>query len=249
MAYEWKKDDRRAGEGDIENMKVAFITNFHLFRVAFNMKMHRYIKTLKDLDIKEWIMPLSAQSIKEESTYVNKCIGKSLSDSCEAMIGALFLTATNPNREYLTGETGLYRSFKWLDDIRCLPLKTSGILKQISKVKESTLNIKIPLYELNFNEFDTIRGVYDKYFLALTKYEEKQTVLRMQSTMNNIFDDPDIGELGSNLSHLNDLKGEEFVEGYLNELQFLQIEILNYKFKDPELLLNALTHPSAKSRY
>ena len=81
-------------------MKVAFITNFHLFRVAFNLKMHRYIKTLKDLDIKEWIMPLSPQSMKEESTYINKCIGKALSDSCEAMIGALFLTATNPSREH-----------------------------------------------------------------------------------------------------------------------------------------------------
>lgn len=39
LAYEWKKDDRRAGEGDIENMKVAFITNFHLFRVGFNLRL------------------------------------------------------------------------------------------------------------------------------------------------------------------------------------------------------------------
>lgn len=39
LAYEWKKEDRRAGEGDIENLKVAFITNFHLFRVGFNLRL------------------------------------------------------------------------------------------------------------------------------------------------------------------------------------------------------------------
>ncbi len=59
LSYEWKKDDKRAGEGDIENMKVAFITNFHLFRVGFNLRLNRYVKTLKDPDPKDWIIPLS----------------------------------------------------------------------------------------------------------------------------------------------------------------------------------------------
>jgi hypothetical protein len=40
-------------------MKVAFITNFHLFRVGFNLKLNRYVKTLKDPDAKDWIIPLS----------------------------------------------------------------------------------------------------------------------------------------------------------------------------------------------
>lgn len=62
LAYEWKKNDRKAGEGDIENMKVAFITNFHLFRVGFNLRLYRYIKTLKDPGSKEWIEPLSDKS-------------------------------------------------------------------------------------------------------------------------------------------------------------------------------------------
>jgi len=129
LSYEWKKDDRKAGEGDIENMKVAFITNFHLFRVGFNLKLHRYIKTLKDPDAKDWIMPLTKKSFEEEFTFKNKCVGKAVSDSVEALIGALYLSSTNPERERQSGETGLYRTMKWLDNIKCLPLKTSGILQ------------------------------------------------------------------------------------------------------------------------
>ena len=34
LAYWYKRNDRRAGEGDIEVSKVCFITNFHLFRVG-----------------------------------------------------------------------------------------------------------------------------------------------------------------------------------------------------------------------
>jgi len=34
LAFWYKRNDRKAGEGDIENAKVCFITNFHLFRVG-----------------------------------------------------------------------------------------------------------------------------------------------------------------------------------------------------------------------
>lgn len=34
LAFWYKRNDRRAGEGDIECAKVCFITNFHLFRVG-----------------------------------------------------------------------------------------------------------------------------------------------------------------------------------------------------------------------
>lgn len=42
LAYELKKNDLKAGEGDIEHSKVVFITNFHLFRVGNYLKLHRY---------------------------------------------------------------------------------------------------------------------------------------------------------------------------------------------------------------
>lgn len=35
-AYWYKRYDKKAGEGEIENAKVCFITNFHLFRVGNN---------------------------------------------------------------------------------------------------------------------------------------------------------------------------------------------------------------------
>lgn len=104
LAYEWKKDDRKAGEGDIENMKVAFITNFHLFRVGTNLRLQRHIKTLKDPDPKDWVIPLTEKSANYDDRYFkNKCVGKAISDSVEALTGALFLTGTNPYREKFTG--------------------------------------------------------------------------------------------------------------------------------------------------
>jgi hypothetical protein len=62
------------------------------------------------------------------------------------MIGALFLSSTNPLREAKCDETGLYRTMKWLNDIKCIPLKTSGILDMVKKFKKSSLELKIPLY-------------------------------------------------------------------------------------------------------
>ena len=131
IAYEWKKDDRKAGEGDIENMKVAFITNFHLFRVGFNLRLQRHIKTLKDPDSKDWVMPLTHRSLEQEQVFTNRCIGKAISDCVEALIGAIYLSSTSPTREAQTGETGLYRAMKWLSDIKCVPLEAAGVLDSI----------------------------------------------------------------------------------------------------------------------
>ena len=87
------------------------------------------------------------------------------------MIGALFLTSTNPEKEKETGETGLYRTMRWLDAIKCVPLKTSGILKQIQTFKTSTLDLKIPLNLFQFDQFDKIDDVYRKYLSVLPGYE------------------------------------------------------------------------------
>ncbi len=39
LAYYYKMNDPKAGEGDIEHSKVCFITNFHLFRVGNNLQL------------------------------------------------------------------------------------------------------------------------------------------------------------------------------------------------------------------
>ena len=45
LAYGMKKDDNKAGEGDIENAKVMFVTNFHVFRVGYHrLRLHRFMK-------------------------------------------------------------------------------------------------------------------------------------------------------------------------------------------------------------
>ena len=178
IAYEWKKDDKKAGEGDIENMKVAFITNFHLFRVGFNLRLHRHIKTLKDPDSKDWVMPLTQRSVEHEQVYTNKCIGKAISDCVEALIGAIYLSATSPQRESRTGETGLYRAMKWLSDIKCVPLETSGILNSIKEIENSNLDLKMPLYKLKFDGFDKINDVYGKYLDVLPEYETASDAAR-----------------------------------------------------------------------
>ena len=55
LAYGVKKDDLSAGEGDIENAKVVFVTNFHVFRVGYhNLRMHRFMKIMRDPEPKEW---------------------------------------------------------------------------------------------------------------------------------------------------------------------------------------------------
>ena len=132
-------------------MKVAFITNFHLYRVGFNLRLHRHIRTLKDPDPKEWKLPLTYKELAlGDRYYKNKCIGKAVSDSVEAMIGALFLTASNPMIEKKTKQTGLYRAFKWLSDIKCVPLRTSGILDRVKQYELSTLDLNYPLYKFGY---------------------------------------------------------------------------------------------------
>lgn len=247
LAYEWKKDDRKAGEGDIENMKVAFITNSHLFRVGFNLRLQRHIKTLKDPDSKEWVMPLTSRSAEQEPVYTNRCVGKAISDCVEALIGALYLSATNPHRESKTGETGLYRAMRWLDDIKCVPLGASGILDMVKQVKTSSLDLRMPLWSLRFHEHDKFSDVFRKYFAVLPKYEQPEIAEEVTSRVMRLFEDPFIGELGCRMTPHSDLRGASFTQAALEELEQLQTNVLDYKFKNPQLLLAAVTHPSGKS--
>jgi hypothetical protein len=55
IAYCIKKEDKKAGEGDIENSKVIYVTNFHVFRVGYHvLKMHRFMRIMRDPESKEW---------------------------------------------------------------------------------------------------------------------------------------------------------------------------------------------------
>lgn len=51
------------------------------------------------------------------------------------------------------------------------------------------------------------------------------------------------------MAHLNKLRGRFLVEEACKTLETLERDVLNYQFKDKELLLAALTHPSARSYF
>lgn len=91
LAYSLKRNDPSAGEGEIENAKVIFVTNFHVFRVGYhNLRMHRFMRIMRDPEPKDWTLPMQGAKCRK-----NACPGKSLADCVEAMIGAHFLTNDN----------------------------------------------------------------------------------------------------------------------------------------------------------
>ena len=144
LAYGLKRNDPKAGEGDIENAKVMFVTNFHVFRVGYhNLRMHRFMRIMKEPEAKEWVMPLQGQSVR-----LNACPGKSLADTTEALIGAHFLTNDN-----------LCKTLQWISDIKLVPLEYSGIFKELNGIEKSTYDHlkQIDLHRLPFRTDDDIR--------------------------------------------------------------------------------------------
>ena len=88
LAYWLKAKDRYAGENDLEYYKKIFVTNFHTFRVGYYvLRMHRYMRTMRDPEAKEWTLPMQGLEMR-----TNKCPGKSVADSVESLLGAHLLS-------------------------------------------------------------------------------------------------------------------------------------------------------------
>jgi len=113
-------------------------------------------------------------------------------------------------------------------------------------VQASSLELQIPLNTCQFSECDKIGDVYQKYLDVMPEYESKEAVHQLQRTMETVFQN-EIGELSSQMNELYCLKGSALKSTALQKLLELQENVLYYKFKNPMLLLAALTHPSAKS--
>lgn len=151
LAYGLKRKDPKAGEGDIENAKVIFVTNFHVFRIGYhNLRMHRFLKIMRDPEPKDWALP--AQGLMPR---LNACPGKSMADTVEALIGAHLLTHDN-----------LVKTLQWISDIRLVPLEQTGIFDELSEIKGSTYEHlkKVDLCSLPFTRSDTLRSLFTKYF-------------------------------------------------------------------------------------
>lgn len=99
-AYQIYKHDASAGEGEVENTKVLFVTNFNTYRIGYHqLKVHRFIRLCKDAEPKEWRPPLQGKEPRRV-----KCTGGSMADSVESLIGAHFLTSDS-----------LQSVLKWID--------------------------------------------------------------------------------------------------------------------------------------
>lgn len=83
----------------------------------------------------------------------------------------------------------------------------------------------------------------------MPEYEDAYVAQKVKETITKLFDDEEIGELGSNMAHLNKLRGTFLVEEACKTLETLERDVLNYNFKDKKLLLAAVTHPSARSYF
>jgi len=87
-AYNIYKSDVSAGEGELENTKVLFVTNFNTYRVGYHvLKSHRFVKLCRDAEAKDWSVPLQGKEQRH-----GKCTGKSMADSVESFIAAHFLS-------------------------------------------------------------------------------------------------------------------------------------------------------------
>mmetsp|Transcript_20079 Transcript_20079/g.27137 ORF Transcript_20079/g.27137 Transcript_20079/m.27137 type:complete len:191 (+) Transcript_20079:205-777(+) len=151
LAYGLKRNDPKAGEGEIESAKVIFVTNFHVFRIGYhNLRMHRFMKIMRDPEPKDWVLPLQGRKPR-----LNACPGKSLADSVEAMIGAHLLTNDD-----------LVKTLQWISDIRLVPLEQTGIFEQLSSISSSSYaHLKrVDLDCLPFTRSDTLRSLFFKYF-------------------------------------------------------------------------------------
>jgi len=114
LAYWYKRTDAKAGEGDVENSKTCFITNYHLFRVGNYQMFQRWMKTKKDSEFKEWEFPLqtSRKFPCHSEHIINKCVGKNVTDSVEALTCALYLS-----------HKCLRACLEWISDIKLIPIK------------------------------------------------------------------------------------------------------------------------------
>ena len=152
LAYGMKRHDAKAGEGDIESAKVIFVTNFHVFRVGYhNLRMHRFMRIMRDPEAKEWQLPLQGQQKR-----LNACPGKSLADTIEALIGAHFLTNDN-----------LAKTLQWISDIKLVPLEQAGLISQLAEgIDESSYGYlkQVNLSELHYDKDDDLSSIYSKYY-------------------------------------------------------------------------------------
>jgi dsRNA-specific ribonuclease len=204
LAYWYKRNDRRAGEGEIENAKVCFITNFHLFRVGNNQMFQRWMKSKKDVEHKDFEIPMQNAGTKETQhlKYIkNCCVGKNVTDAVEALICALYLS------------TGCLRScLDWIHDIKLVPIKLTqdDMLGKFAYNVDYSLGLYKPLKVYNFDTNDHVKDIFTKYFAV--EGDSVDPSLRELILGRMEMSAEDIGELGDVYEHCRQLKGRQLID-------------------------------------
>jgi dsRNA-specific ribonuclease len=164
LAYWLKQKDPRAGENDLEYYKKIFVTNFHTFRVGYYvLRMHRYMRTMRDPEPKEWTLPLQGSEMR-----TNKCPGKSVADSVESLLGAHLLCNDN-----------LHSILQWISNIKLVPLPQQ-LINKFAGFKETTL---IHLRKIDLENHCSHIQKEDSLSQLLTKYFDLEQVKSMECAM------------------------------------------------------------------
>lgn len=111
------------------------------------------MKSKKDAEWKDWEYPMHE---KGNSFITNRCVGKNVTDAVEALACALYLS------------TRCIRTvMDWISDIKLVPITMAA--EMIDKFKygvDTTLRLYRPLEDYKLKVEDTVRDIFEKYFIA-----------------------------------------------------------------------------------
>ena len=111
----------------------------------------------------------------------------------------------------------------------------------------------IDLMALPFDKDDDIREIYRKYYDEVPQIQGVCPLGELAGSRQRFFAMLDreegVGPFGQHINAISHLHGQMFVSQALRRLQKLQREVFDYEFKEPMLLLEAMTHKTGKSHF
>ena len=245
LAYDSLESDRNADEKKINDRKNAFVTNLYLFRIGHDLGLREFMRS-KDSDLKNWFPPFTEKSLTHEEIT---CTGKNIADGVEALIGAFFLS------------NNLYKTLKWLSDIRLVPMEQAQLLQPIYPDEDLTFKLCSDLDSYGFQMEDSVTEIFNKYFQRHSQGHERQDpFIVTEAEKERVFRDvlkleqqPALfAQAISQMTERENLKDYDTVSliQKLKELVCGPVEkILNFEFANKNLLLEALTHRSFKETH
>lgn len=228
LAYSRLEENTKAGEKDVDDIKNCLINNIHLYRIGMAQRLHKAMRT-KDPEQKHYHPPFSH---KAEQRLQFSCTGKNVADCVESLIGAFILS------------NNLKSACQFISDLHLVPLEEAGLMHLFPDTK---VEFKIPdrLEPFQIGKEETFNSCIEK-FLSQSAYGEEinRRILAAVSPQQSV---GRVGMIYEELWKRNSqtkqgLGIRVLEEECLKKLETLQTDILGYKFKNPKILLEAMTH-------